>query len=183
MNIYLLFFIFLSFFVNCTTSFYGYKISNAGKDLSLEVKKIPTTKKNILFLTNGKLDLLSDMLKRRGHTVTILNSTEENLKIAKNYDSIIILKDRKYKKSEPAIANLFFFISLGFIPLYNTYITDYQFVLQNNTGKQEIAYSLYLTRLTGWLTAPIYWFRGEEVSSVIPTIESYLLLSALVEDN
>lgn len=182
MNANLLLFIFISFFVNCTTSFYGYKISNAGKDLSLEVKKIPTTKKNILFLTNGKLDLLSDMLKRRGHTVTILNATEENLKKSKDYDCLVILKDRKYKKSEPVIANLFFFISLGFIPLYRTYSNDYEFQLLNKKGKQEITYSLYLTRLTGWLTAPVYWIRGEEISPVIPTIESYLLLSALVEE-
>jgi hypothetical protein len=173
----------LVFVLNCKSYFYNYKITTQGKELQLDVKKIPKEKKKILFLTEGYLDEFSDMLKHRGHSVTVLTATEENLKKAKDYDSIIIFKSRKYDLYEPGFSSFLFLISVGIIPGYIKSSNDYEFILLSKAGKQEIAYSFILRQFEGWLSVPIYWLRNQEKSSIIPNTESYLLLCSLVEEN
>ncbi|EMY71239.1 hypothetical protein LEP1GSC199_3471 [Leptospira vanthielii serovar Holland str. Waz Holland = ATCC 700522] len=149
----------LFFATNCVSSFYSYSIHKNQMDFSSPDNKSPLKKKNILFITDGYLEDLADMLEKRGHTVDRVKIAKENLAMKDKYDTVIILKSDRLDVLNEAYLELPMIFSLGIIPSYAKFDRNYEFIVIQNNTSTEVKYSLTLKKYTGWI---MYYSSSDE---------------------
>ncbi|MDF3821641.1 hypothetical protein P3G55_17175 [Leptospira sp. 96542] len=178
------FLIIVSFLIsisNCTSSFYDYSIKKNNMDYNSEKETRHSVRKKILFLTDGYLDDLADLLEKRGHTVERMKISDQNMLLVNQYDTTIILKYNKLDVFNKIYFELPMILSLGIIPSYAKFSRNYSFVILQNNNSQEIQYSLSLKKFQGWAMFFVNLTRNDEKSLYFPNTELNMKLTPLIE--
>ncbi|MCT8334042.1 hypothetical protein NUH30_10185 [Leptospira sp. 85282-16] len=170
------------FFINCNSSFYTYTIKENNVKYSSNLQHSSTTKKNILFLTEGYLDDLADLLVKRGHNVDRMKISKENFQLGSNYDLVVVLNSNTLDINKETYYELPNIFTLGLIPYYANFNRNYEFFIFQNNKQININYSLSLTQYRGWPMLLINLFRDEKKALYFPNTELNIKLSNIIEN-
>ncbi|EOQ95266.1 hypothetical protein LEP1GSC195_3168 [Leptospira wolbachii serovar Codice str. CDC] len=175
-------FLIVLFFINCNSSFYTYSIKENNIKYSSNLQTSSASKKNILFLTDGYLDDLADLLVKRGHNVDRMKISKENFQLRNSYDLVVILNSNTLDINKEVYYELPNLFSLGLIPYYSNFNRNYEFIIFQDNKPTNINYSLSLTQYRGWPMLLINLFREEKKALYFPNTELNIKLSNIIEN-